>query len=273
MFTRPGSPAHDHVVQRLTPAAERLVEHTEAILERLEQAQADLDASAASISGTVRIAAFHTTAHAVIPAALSVLAQAHPAVRAEVTEREPETSLPGLIAHEFDLAILEEYPGHPQHRRPELDYRPLATDPMRLAQPAAIPPRPLAELGSHPWIMEPTGTAARHWATAVCRAAGFEPDVRYQSTDLLLHLRLVRTGHAVAILPALLSASPAGTDPARSDSARADPAIHLSDLPGSPARRIYAATRRGASQQPALAAVREALAAAIQASSHNDLVQ
>jgi len=134
---------------------------------------------------------------------------------------------------------------------------------MRLAQPAAIPPRPLAELGSHPWIMEPTGTAARHWATAVCRAAGFEPDVRYQSTDLLLHLRLVRTGHAVAILPALLSASPADTDPA----------IHLSDLPGSPARRIYAATRRGASQQPALAAVREALAAAIRASSHNDPVQ
>ena len=41
---------------RLTPAAERLVEHTEAILERLEQARADLDASAASISGTVRIA-------------------------------------------------------------------------------------------------------------------------------------------------------------------------------------------------------------------------
>jgi DNA-binding transcriptional LysR family regulator len=71
-----------------------------------------------------------------------------------VTEREPETSLPGLIAHEFDLAILEEYPGHPQHRRPELDYCPLATDPMRLAQPAATPPRSLAELGDHPWIME-----------------------------------------------------------------------------------------------------------------------
>jgi DNA-binding transcriptional LysR family regulator len=98
--------------------------------------------------------------------------------------------------------------------------------------------------------MEPSGTAARHWATAVCRAAGFEPDVRYQSTDLLLHLRLVRTGHAVALLPALLPS---------------DPAIHLSDLPGSPARRIYAATRRGASRQPALSAVQEALAAAIQA--------
>jgi DNA-binding transcriptional LysR family regulator len=135
---------------RLTPAAERLVEHTEAILERLEQARADLDASAASIGGTVRVAAFHTTAHAVIPAALSALAAAHPALRVEVTEREPETSLPGLIAHEFDLALLEEYPGHPQRRRPELDYRQLATDRMRLAQAAGAPPRPLADLASTP---------------------------------------------------------------------------------------------------------------------------
>jgi len=114
-----------------------------------------------------------------------------------VTEREPETSLPGLIAHEFDLALLEEYPGHPQRRRPELDYRELASDPMRLAQ-----------------------------------HAGADAD-----------------GAALA---------------------RADAAIHLSDLPGSPARRIYAATRRGASQQPALAAVSQALATAIQASSHHD---
>jgi DNA-binding transcriptional LysR family regulator len=235
---------------RLTPAAERLVEHAEAILERLEQARADLDASAASIGGTVRVAAFHTTAHAVIPATLSALAAAHPALRVEVTEREPETSLPGLIAHEFDLALLEEYPGHPQRRHPELDYHQLVTDPMRLAQPASAPPLVLSDLAAHPWILEPPGTTARHWATAVCRAAGFEPDVRYQSTDLFLHLRLVRTGHAVALLPGLLPA---------------DPAIHLSELPGSPARRIYATTRRGASQHPALAAVRQALTTAIQA--------
>jgi DNA-binding transcriptional LysR family regulator len=105
---------------RLTPAAERLVEHTEAILERLEQARADLDASAASISGTVRIAAFHTTAHAVVPAALSALARAHPALRAEVTEREPETSLPGLIAHERGLPRrrLRTRRPLPEHRPP-----------------------------------------------------------------------------------------------------------------------------------------------------------
>ena len=69
---------------------------------------------------------------------------------------------------------------------------------------------------------------------------------------LLRELKHRGTLAAVALLPGLLPA---------------DPAIHLSELPGFPARRIYATTRRGASHHPALAAVRQALAAAIQASS------
>src|SRR6266581_1772585 len=80
---------------RLTPAAERLVEHTEAILERLEQAQADLDASAASIGGTVRVAAFHTTAHAVIPAALSALAAVRQALATAIRPLAEDRLDPG----------------------------------------------------------------------------------------------------------------------------------------------------------------------------------
>jgi hypothetical protein len=41
----------------------------------------------------------------------------------------------------------------------------------------------------------------REWATAVCRQAGFEPEVRYTSTDLQIHLRLVESGLAAALLP------------------------------------------------------------------------
>ncbi|MFJ8106232.1 hypothetical protein [Streptomyces sp. NPDC096132] len=36
----------------------------------------------------------------------------------------------------------------------------------------------LRSLADHPWAMEPEGTTARHWAIALCRGAGFEPDVR-----------------------------------------------------------------------------------------------
>lgn len=235
---------------RLTPQAERLVVHAEAILERLEQAQAELAASAPSIGGTVRIAAFQTAAHALVPAALSAVARAHPALRVEFSEQEPEASLLGLIAGEFDLVLVEDYPGHPQRRRPELEYRHLAADNMYLGLPSGCAGRGLAELDRHPWIMEPAGTAAREWATAVCRAAGFEPDVRYETSDMLLHARLVRTGHAAALLPSLLITG-------------AGQGIQLTELPGSPARLIHTAIRSGGHEQPALRVLHQALAAAV----------
>ncbi len=235
---------------RLTPQAEQLVEHTEAILQRLEHAEADLAATATSLAGTLRMAAFQTAAHALVPPALSTLARSHPALRVEVVEQEPETALPGLAAREFDLVVVEEYPGHPPRRLPELEYRYLATDPLHLAQAAAGAAHGLTALARHPWIMEPAGTAARHWATSICRGAGFEPDVRYETSDMLLHARLVQTGHAVAILPALLTAG-------------ASQGIRLAPLPGSPARRLYAATRRGGTSHPALDALHKALAAGV----------
>jgi DNA-binding transcriptional LysR family regulator len=145
--------------------------------------------------------------------------------------------------------LVEEYPGHPQQRLPELEYRHLATDPLHLAQPPGRPARRLAELAHHPWIMEPAGTAARQWATTVCREAGFEPDVRYQTSDMILHARLVQTGHAAALLPSLLTAE-------------ISRGIRLTELPGSPARLIYTVTRRGASRHPALDVLHQALAAA-----------
>jgi len=94
--------------------------------------------------------------------------------------------------------------------------------------------------------MEPEGTAARQWAVQQCRAAGFEPDVRFEIADLTAHARLIATGHAVGLLPDLL-----WTDQ------RAN--VRLVDLPGEPTREIFTATRASAAAQPAVAATREAL--------------
>jgi hypothetical protein len=49
----------------------------------------------------------------------------------------------------------------------------------------------------------PASAAAAGGSTALCRSAGFEPDVRFESTDLRFHLRLVETGHATALVPDL----------------------------------------------------------------------
>ncbi|GGS18066.1 transcriptional regulator [Streptomyces aureoverticillatus] len=252
---------------RLTEQAEILVAHTEAVLERLERAEADIAASLTGLTGTVRVAAFQTAALALIPTALTLLRAAHPGLRPHVTQLEPEAALPALLARDFDLVVAEEYPGTPEGgtaglRDDVLEREELCVDQLRLALPEAGPePGPAdaegeagdprgalrALAGGRPWVMEPDGSAARRWATAVCRAAGFEPDVRFESPDLLLHLRLVEQGHAVAFLPDLVwHAGP--------------PTVALRPLPpGQHARALFTVVRRGRGRHPAVAALRSAL--------------
>ncbi|MER6960139.1 LysR substrate-binding domain-containing protein [Streptomyces sp. NPDC000618] len=243
---------------RLTEQAEILVAHTEAVLERLERAEADIATSLADLTGTLRIASFQTAALALIPTALSLLRELHPALRVHVTHMEPEKALPALQARDFDLVLAEEYPGNPNPRPAELEQEDLLDDPLRLALPDAGdspdtdgPTDALRSLADRPWVMEPEGTSARHWAMTLCRTAGFEPDVRFETTDLLLHLRLVERGHAAAFLPDLVWSGK-------------HPTVPLRQLPrGQRARRVFTVVRRGRSGHPAILACRNALSRAV----------
>ncbi|TXS48102.1 LysR family transcriptional regulator [Streptomyces sp. uw30] len=239
---------------RLTEQAEILVAHTEAVLERLERAEADIAASLTDLTGTLRIASFQTAALALVPTALDLLRERHPHLRVHVTQLEPEKALPALQARDFDLVIAEEYPGNPNPRPAELEQADLLDDPLHLALPAHAdspdtdgPTATLRSLADHPWVMEPEGTAARHWALTLCRNAGFEPDVRFETTDLLLHLRLVERGLAAAFLPDLVWSGQPAT-----------PALRR--LPrGQRARRVFTVVRRGRGGHPAILACRDAL--------------
>ncbi|SNT55966.1 DNA-binding transcriptional regulator, LysR family [Actinomadura meyerae] len=241
---------------RLTAQAEILVAHTEAVLERLERAEADLAASLAGITGVLRVAAFQTAALALVPDALTLLRAAHPRLRIEITQREPESALPALLARDFDLVLTEEYPGEPGPRPAGVEYEELGEDEIHLALPALNGPGTdeagtggagLREAADVPWVLEPPGTASRQWATRLCREAGFEPDVRFESTDLLLHLRLVEHGHAAALLPGLVWAG-------------RPPEVPLVRLPARHrTRRLFTASRRGGGGHPAVRAFRTAL--------------
>lgn len=244
---------------QLTSQAEILVEHTTHVLERLELAEADLRASTTTVSGTVRVAVFQSAALAVIPRALTFLAEEYPALRVEVTEREPDRGLFEVSARDFDLVLAEQYPGHTRTHWPDLDRFNLATDALRLAVPPEDPERvgsernnaaTLEETAGLPWVMEPVGTASRQWATQLCRAAGFDPDVRFETADLIAHIRLIESGNAVGILPDLVWAGRM-------------PAVRLHDLPGTPHRTLFSAARRSSAQRPGVVAVREALDRAV----------
>ena len=233
---------------RLTAQADVLIAHTEVLLEEMERAEAALAQSLNETVGTLRLAAFQTAVLTLVPRVLTDLEQQHPRLRVEVTELEPEVALPALVTGEFDMVLGEEYPGHPLPRPRETERDDLLTDELRLITPAGWSGRSLPSLASRPFVMEPVGTTAREWATAVCRQAGFEPEVRYTSTDLQIHLRLVKSGLAAALLPDLSGA----TD--RHD-------VVARRLHGRPRRQIFTTVRRGAARHPKVQAATTALRA------------
>jgi DNA-binding transcriptional LysR family regulator len=232
---------------QLTPQAEILVEHTAALLERMEAAEAELSASLVVATGVVRIAVFQTAALALMPAALTILAEEHPLLRIEMTQREPETALYETWARDFDLVIAEQYPGHAAPRHPELDRVNLTTDAIRLAvSRERTDVKAIADAADLPWVMEPRGAASRHWAEQACRLAGFEPDVRFETADLQAQIRLVESGNAVALMPDLVWVDrPTGAT--------------LLDLAELPHRTIFTSVRRATARRPSIVACRQVL--------------
>lgn len=238
---------------RLTPQAEILVQHVEAILERLDQADADLARAAGDIAGTIRIATFQTVIMALMPSVLTALRTDHPRLTLELTHVDPDEALSRLQVREFDLVFDEVFAGQPLVRSTLVKQSVLHRDPMRLAVPPSGSPPADAErvtdLADADWVMEPAGSRAREWAERICRAAGFVPKVRYESPDMVVHERLVRGGHAVAFLPDLLWVETL-------------PTVGLHRLPDSGYRDIICSVRAGTSDNPAVTAATSALHAA-----------
>src|SRR3712207_5610962 len=89
---------------RVPEAGLRLVARAEALLERLEEAEADLQAAAGSVGGTLRVASLQTPLISLVPVANRILAERHPSLRVELREMEPEDALPALVLGEIDAA-------------------------------------------------------------------------------------------------------------------------------------------------------------------------
>lgn len=239
---------------RLTPGAVALVGHTEAILARMEQAEAELAAGQHDVVGTVRLAAFDSAVLTAAPLALDLLAQRHPGLDVEITQREVDAAHEGLLAHDFDIIIGEEYDGIPDPVHAGVRRQELARDPLYLVLPLEGPwsgrPETLADLAEAPWSLDPPEAPTGRWARALCRAAGFEPKVRMSTVNPLLQIQLARTGHAATFIPALMAAEHlAGT--------------RTVGLPGNPRRLLYFATRSGRTGHPGIVACREAFEEAI----------
>lgn len=232
----------------LTPDGQLLAERAAEVLRVLERAETEIADRSAAVTGSVRLAIFQSAALALLPETLTRMSASCPAVRVEVVQHEPEQALRRTATRDFDLVVAEQYPGHATAWHEGLDRRPLVRDRLRLALPPASGVRRIAAAAQLPWVMEPQGAASRHWAEQRCREAGFEPDVRYESADLEVHIRLVESGNAVALLPDLVWAG-------RTSDAR------LVELEQHAQREVFTAARAAGAERPALRALRSTLEA------------
>jgi len=237
---------------QLTPQAEILVEAAGEVLALLERAEAALAASGESVTGRVRVAVFQSAALALMPRALRFAAERFPEVRVEMVQREPEGALHETWAREFDLVVAEQYPGHSTSWLPGLMRADLTSDAIRLAVRRDSAVLRLADTRDEAWVMEPRGTASRHFAEQLCRVAGFEPDVRFETADLQAQIRLAASGNAVALMPDLVWAG-------------GEPDCRLLELPGAPRRTIFTAQREAGLASPAVRVFRECLEEAARA--------
>ncbi|GIH99422.1 LysR family transcriptional regulator [Planobispora takensis] len=228
----------------LTPAGIALVGHAEAVLERLEQAAAELAAARTGLTGTLRIGAFPTATRVLLPPALAALAGEHPALEPMVEELDPAEVAPRLRAGDLDVALVHEYDFVPAAPDLALDTLPLLDEPMYLATPASAGGATLADCRGEPWILSTPGTLCHAMTVRACQAAGFAPRARHHVDDFGTVLAMVSVGQGVALVPEFGAADPPG-------------GVRLTPLPMR--RRTLVAFRRGAAGHPAIAAFTAAL--------------
>jgi DNA-binding transcriptional LysR family regulator len=257
----------------LTGAGHALAARAASIVDVLAAARADLDRISGAVSGPVRVAAVASAAATLVSTCALALRKSLPGVEMSVVVAEPARALRMLLADDVDIAVVDEY-----------DYVPLALpeylvahelcaeDLVVVAAPGRLSGRrngtgagtgtgtgtgtgagagvALASLAASEWVMPPVDAACGMAVRSACRAAGFEPRVRWETDDMLLLVRAVAADHGISVLPRLAVAD---------DIADVDVRPLRRPALG---RRIRAVTRSNASARPVVASVLAAMAEA-----------
>jgi DNA-binding transcriptional LysR family regulator len=210
---------------RLTPAAHTLIAHAEALTAQWEHARADLASHrSGDVGGTLRFAGFSSAAAVVVPKALDLLREEHPALRVHLRESEPARSFDPLVDEPLDVLV---GPEHPLVGRDGVA---------------------LSDLAHDPWVCGNRGRAYHQLVTLACTVAGFAPDIAHFADEWDTGAALVARGFGVALVPRLADL------PAHHDTRRLP-----IRTPPVPTRRILAAVRAGSGHQPTIAAGLDAL--------------
>jgi DNA-binding transcriptional LysR family regulator len=192
---------------RLTEAGAALVRHTETILARLAEAEAELEAIAGLKGGRLRMAAFESAGATLMPLAIAAFRERHPGVELSMTMLEPEDAIPQLRAGELDLALtFSALHGPPPDE--SLDHQHLLDDPMYLVLPQNHPLARkravrLADLADEAWIGGPADCECNRLIYRACAAVGYHPRIAFETDDYQAVQGFVAAGVGVSLIAEL----------------------------------------------------------------------
>ena len=183
-----------------------LLEHADAIAERLALAGAQVAELAQEERVRLRIGAFPTALSGFVPAAVDRLRTRSPELKVIVDEGASDDLPARVRSGELHLAVAFQDAARPRREYPGLDRRDLLRERFVVALPPAHPLAGrdavrLADLAEDDWSTASTdGMTVR-----ACRAAGFEPRLVSITRDQLAISGLIARGLAVTLAPELMA--------------------------------------------------------------------
>jgi DNA-binding transcriptional LysR family regulator len=194
---------------RLLRRTTRSVELTEAgalLLARSERALGELDAGVAELAelkglvrGRLTIGAMQWLEPYDLPAVLASFHERHPEIDIRVVEEVAGTMLAGVAADRLDVAFVPIEEGLPRGLEAHTLFEDELVAVVARSHPLAGRARvSVAALREEPFVFLREGTGLRRAVEVAARAAGFEPQVRFESNELARVLALVARGLGVS---------------------------------------------------------------------------
>jgi DNA-binding transcriptional LysR family regulator len=232
---------------KLTPAARTVLRHTAIMQAQWEAARSELAAMIDEPSGRFTLCGFSTASTQLLPHAAAALRDRYPRLDVRLVQADPAECFERLEMGEADLALVMVTTDSPPLADLRFDQQLLVDDPLDLVVPMSHPLASregvtLADAAGESWIISRPESAYHQLTVAACVAAGFAPNLVHQADEWETGAAMVSQELGVTLVPRLGRLSP-------------EWAVTRIRLTGEsvPARRIVAATRKGASHHPLIA--------------------
>jgi DNA-binding transcriptional LysR family regulator len=190
----------------LTAAGKVLLEHADAIAERLQLAATQLAELSEAARMRLRVGAFPSALACLVPKAVARLHEQAPGAEVLIEEGGSEALAERVARGELHAAIGFQDSALPRREHEGVERRDLLHEPFLVALPpghrlAALDSVPVSALAGEPW----TAPSGSHLIARTCRAAGFEPRLVSILRDPLAMRALVSQGLAVTLVPRLVA--------------------------------------------------------------------